>query len=348
MADRILLNATKGKPKALSICNKELRSVPTLIGKLTSLKNVDLKNNFLTDLPPEFSSLKQLESLNFGNNKFEDLPEVLSFLSGLQRLHLFNNQLKKLNSVVLSGLQKLTFLNLNGNQLQSLPKEINRLVSLQFLSVDHNQLHSVPTEICHLINLAELHLADNQISSLPEDVAFLRNLTKLYVYKNLIEELPEGLSKCTQLRVLDVSANRLRIFPAELAHLPLKELYCEENNLLQHIPVHSQQEDEVLTLKEITARFVLKELRDGRSFVKRSIRHFPKVQEMLQYASECAVCGQSFLNTWLECVHFVDAHRVLRTKTKPGIIPIRGLLCSYKCFNSEGHDYFGIAYVGDT
>lgn len=35
----------------------------------------------------------------------------------------------------------------------------------------------------------------------------------------------------------------------QLAHLPLKELYCEENNLLQHIPVHSQQEDEVLTLK---------------------------------------------------------------------------------------------------
>ena len=35
----------------------------------------------------------------------------------------------------------------------------------------------------------------------------------------------------------------------QLANLPLKELYCEENNLLQHIPVHSQQEDEVLTLK---------------------------------------------------------------------------------------------------
>jgi len=31
---------------------------------------------------------------------------------------------------------------------------------------------------------------------------------------------------------------------------------------------------------------------------------------MLQYASECAVCGQSFLNTWLECVHFVDARKV--------------------------------------
>ena len=60
MADRILLNATKGKPKSLSICNKNLQNVPPIIGKITSLKTVDLKNNVLTDLPAEFSSLKQV------------------------------------------------------------------------------------------------------------------------------------------------------------------------------------------------------------------------------------------------------------------------------------------------
>ena len=47
-----------------------------------------------------------------------------------------------------------------------------------------------------------------------------------------------------------------------------------------------------------------------RSYVKLSVRHYPKIQEMLQYSSECAVCGESFLNTWLECVHFVDARKV--------------------------------------
>ena len=44
--------------------------------------------------------------------------------------------------------------------------------------------------------------------------------------------------------------------------LPLKELYCEENPLLQHVPVHSVQEEEVLSLKEYTARYVMKELKD--------------------------------------------------------------------------------------
>ena len=60
MADKILLNATKGKPKSLNLCNKELKHVPALIGNITTLKAVDLKNNALIGLPQEFSSLKQV------------------------------------------------------------------------------------------------------------------------------------------------------------------------------------------------------------------------------------------------------------------------------------------------
>ena len=56
-----------------------------------------------------------------------------------------------------------------------------------------------------------------------------------------------------------------------------------------------------------------------RSHVKMSIKCYPKIQEMLQYSSDCAVCGDSFLNTWLECVQFVDARKVKLFKvfTKP-------------------------------
>lgn len=60
MADRILLNACKGKPKSLSLCNKGLHNVPPIIGTIMSLKAVDLKNNSLTDLPKEFAALKQV------------------------------------------------------------------------------------------------------------------------------------------------------------------------------------------------------------------------------------------------------------------------------------------------
>jgi hypothetical protein len=46
------------------------------------------------------------------------------------------------------------------------------------------------------------------------------------------------------------------------------------------------------------------------SYLRKAIRHYPQIKEMLAQASKCAVCGESFLNTWLECVRFVDAREV--------------------------------------
>jgi hypothetical protein len=149
------------------------------------------------------------------------------------------------------------------------------------------------------------------------------------------------------------------------------------------------------------------------SYLRRAIRHYPNIREMLSQSSKCAVCGESFLNTWLECVRFMDAHKVrsgqrrwgwgwggggegeavrdrreeegeakrtgnyesaeleciessffcclvqyqwnlhlilvtilqeLAAQNHTGTIPLRALLCSYKCFNSAGHSYYGVAF----
>lgn len=262
----------------------------------------------------------------------------------LEKLHLFNNKLKTLAPKVLTNLRNLTFLNLNSNNLKTFPPEICRLSSLQHLSVDSNQLTELPVEICALLRLEEFHVANNQLTSLPLEFGFLVNLEKLYLQKNKIRELPESLGKCYKLRTVDIAANELRIFPTELSALPLKELHCEENPLLQHIPVHSVQEEEVLSLKEIGARYIMKELKDRWSYLRKAIRHYPQIKEMLAQSSKCAVCGESFLNTWLECVRFVDAREDLKLNNLSGLIPVRALLCSYRCFNSSGHDYYGVAF----
>jgi hypothetical protein len=39
------------------------------------------------------------------------------------------------------------------------------------------------------------------------------------------------------------------MFVFQLHNIPLKDMFCEENPLLQHLPVHSVQEEEVLSLK---------------------------------------------------------------------------------------------------
>ncbi|XP_033126078.1 leucine-rich repeat-containing protein 69-like isoform X2 [Anneissia japonica] len=344
MADALLLRALKGQPKSLNLSSKNLLKVPKLIGKLQGLNNLQLKNNKIHDLPVEFSALTKLVALNIGNNNLEEIPELLGQLHSLETLHLFGNKIQKLPNKVLGGLRNLTFLNLNNNDLRTVTPTINKLVNLQYLSLDGNNLTSLPSELCAISSLTELHAANNQLTALPLEIGFLVNLTKLYLQKNKIRELPEGIGKLYNLQVIDVAANDLRIFPTELHKLPLQELYCEENPLIDRLPIQSVQEEEVLTLKEICARFIMAELKTRWSYLRIAIRHYPSVKEMLGQASKCAFCNRSFLNTWLECVTFVDAKKDLKTINSPGRIPIRALLCSYKCFNSPGHRYYGVAF----
>ncbi|XP_071785484.1 leucine-rich repeat-containing protein 69-like isoform X1 [Asterias amurensis] len=361
MADTLLLRALKGQPKNLNLSSKNLNQVPKAIGRLSCVTNFQLKNNKLRDLPREISGLVKLTVLNLGNNCFEELPEHLATLHSLEKLHLFGNQIKSIDAKILGDLRNLTFLNLNNNQIKTVPSAINRLVSLQYLSLDGNQLTSLPSEMCALSKLTEFHAAGNQLTSLPLEIGFLVKLSRLHIQKNKIKELPEGLGKLIHLEIVDVAANEIRIFPTEMHKLPLKELYSEENPLLDALPVHSIQEEEILTLKEISARYIMKELKDRRkmvkygdkvfyeenpawSYMRRAIRHYPNIRDMLAQASKCALCGSSFLNTWLECVRFVDGHKDLKLSNSPGRIPVRALLCSYKCFNTPGHEFYGIAF----
>lgn len=60
MADKILLQAYKGKAKSANLSSKNLTKVPGLIGKLSNLKILDLKNNRISSLPVEFAALAQV------------------------------------------------------------------------------------------------------------------------------------------------------------------------------------------------------------------------------------------------------------------------------------------------
>ena len=68
------------------------------------------------------------------------------------------------NQAQLTNLKRL---DLDDNQLTSLPPEIGQLTSLRVLSLSNNQLTSVPAEIGQLTNLQVLRLYSNQLTSLP-------------------------------------------------------------------------------------------------------------------------------------------------------------------------------------
>ncbi|KAM9340447.1 uncharacterized protein lrrc69 [Symphorus nematophorus] len=331
-----------GKGTSLNLASKKINEVPRCVSRLTKLSVLLLNNNSITTLPAELLSLRCLTELNLGNNALKEVPAVLGHLESLKKLYLFSNQITAVPPEVLGGLQNLVVLNLNHNQIQRLPPEIKSLTRLQHLSVLDNKLEELPAELGHLMRLSEINLTSNRLSQLPQQLYQCKELTKLHAARNKLTSLPEGIGALAKLQVLDVAGNKLSMFPVEFHLLPLKELYCEGNRFVCCEPMASVQDAEVFSLKELVARFVLREDRIRSSLVHKMLPFYPLLTALLASGSCCALCRSPFLTTWLECVHFISLKKDMKIRSSLNI-PVRALLCSYKCFNAEGHSYYGVA-----
>uniref|UniRef100_A0A8C8RPB1 Leucine-rich repeat protein SHOC-2 n=1 Tax=Pelusios castaneus TaxID=367368 RepID=A0A8C8RPB1_9SAUR len=342
MAERLLLRARRGGSgtRSVSLRGMRLQRVPRGLASLPHLRALNLRDNRLGRLSAELGGLSRLRELNLGNNIFEEVPEQLKYLSSLQKLHLFGNKITTISPTTFDGLEKLILLNLNNNKLKYLPPEIHRLENLENMNLNNNQIESIPKELCSLQKLSELHLSHNCLITVPEEIGYMTNLRMLCLSRNQIEVLPDGLCKLRKLRILDVAGNKIQIFPIAMEDLMLMELYCEDNPLLQKHPVSAIQEEEVWSLKEIAARFIFSQLTKEDSILHTSIKQNLEACNILSKKQVCAQCGQGFLNIWLECVRFVNKMKISRNVH---LLPVRTLLCSYKCFNHPGHGFFGIA-----
>lgn len=276
-------------------------------------------------------------------------------LPNLVKLLLFNNKLQNFSaSLNLLRLANIRILNLNQNSIKTLPKTINELIHLEILTIEHNQLEQIPNEIGGCRRLNELHLGFNQLTKLPLEIGYLIELRKLVVHRNKLVELPESITNLKgALRHLDVSCNSLRIFPSKFHTLQLTRFHAEGNPFIDRSPIHSIQESEILSLKEACARRAMSELRhptiNFQPTLRERVQHFKRAKEILMQCTECQFCHNYFLNTWLECVEFIDVPRTFKGTSDMSppalpVVPQRALLCSYECFNSPGHNYFGVAF----
>ncbi|XP_036193577.1 leucine-rich repeat-containing protein 69 isoform X2 [Myotis myotis] len=323
MEEKLFLRAVKGgkNTKIITLNGKKMTKIPSTIGNLPGLKVLNLQKNLVSKVCSELSTLTQLTVLNLGNNLLEEVPEEVKYLTSLKNLHLFGNRINRFASGACDGLKNLILLNLNNNQLTYIPKEVSRLESLIYLTINHNQLTSIPRELCFLKNLSELQLNYNQLICIPEEIKFLKRLRKLFLARNNIEVLPE------------------------FQHLKLKEFYCEGNPLFLKEPVSAVKQLDVLSLQEITSRFVMNELTERNPFLMEAIEWYPEVWDIISKGRKCAICGKSFLGIWIECVEFVSPSKNWKISRNLTLVPLRTLICSYQCFNLRGPNQFGIARV---
>jgi len=128
-------------------------------------------------------------------------------------------------------------LDLSGEDLSLLPKEIGQLKGLETLHLRDNCLVSVPKEIGQLKALQVLHLDNNRLVSVPKEIGQLKGLETLHLDNNRLVSVPKEIGQLKALQVLDLVNNHLVSVPKEIGQLrALQWLDLDENGLVSLPP----------------------------------------------------------------------------------------------------------------
>ncbi|XP_076588229.1 leucine-rich repeat serine/threonine-protein kinase 2 isoform X2 [Chaetodon auriga] len=170
-------------------------------------------------------------------------------LGHLLRLDLSHNCLLEFPSALCQSLKSLTRLDLQGNQLQSLPVELLSLLSLSTLNVSRNCVGPLltfdPAVTCP--SLRQLNLSFNRVTTFPQELGrAVSQLEELFMEGNSITELCVPLC-LPEIKLLDVSKNSVEsISPDFLTGCPKLETFNVSMNKISSL---SHLSSKITTLK---------------------------------------------------------------------------------------------------
>lgn len=183
--------------RLLEISNPDFRELPDCIFNFKKLERLGIikKGNPwdnvklpLEHLGERFGSLKMLKGLSINHASIKQLPASFAELELLDNINLSMCELQELPESIWK-LSKLKFLFLPHNQLTHIPEDI-QLPALTVLDVEKNQLTTLPTALTRQPHIDRISASGNPFEYLPESFNF---------FKGLILTLPE------KKRLLDIS-----------------------------------------------------------------------------------------------------------------------------------------------
>ncbi|GLJ28297.1 hypothetical protein SUGI_0556170 [Cryptomeria japonica] len=239
-------------------------TISPVLGNLSSLRSIDLSNNYLTGtIPPQLGQLPNLWILLLHRNQLQGtIPHSLSACRSLYTLALSFNQLHGSIPPELSLLTSLKYLYLGVNSLTgTIPSSIENMSALVELQLTENELYGpIPRELCMLTRLRILHLNGNNLSgTIPSSLTNLSKLNNLVLSRNHISgnipweigtklsdlkflslwgnqlsgNIPNSLGNCSSLEVLWLQINQLGgTVPMELGKLNLLTQFKLQSNQL--------------------------------------------------------------------------------------------------------------------
>ena len=155
---------------------------------------------------------------------------------------------------------------LEHNELSTLPKTIGTLEFMYKLDVSHNRLEALPRSIGHCTRLRILNVDHNYLDDIPKEMGSCFFLEELNAEHNSLVTVPASLGGLQQLRELRLKHNRLEALPVEIGGLAtLEVLDCSENENLTMVPKDLREDSEMV-------KFVIKLHYD-------TLRHITRIKE---------------------------------------------------------------------
>ncbi|CAB9504658.1 LRR receptor-like serine threonine-protein kinase [Seminavis robusta] len=223
--------------------NKFEGLIPTEIGLLDKLKIADWsKNRFSHSLPKEMGQLTQLKSLLFEWNELTgSIPSTFGNLESLVAFNISNNNVK---GMLPSEIGKLTLLEelwaVNNDLHLAIPSEIGLLRNLTTLNLFFNSLDgTVPSEIGMLTKLQFLYLSYNKLSGSIPDLSNMQSLQHLFLNSNQLSgSIPPSIGNLTTMEAINLNANRFSgAIPPEISSLSLlTQMDLDDNGFESALP----------------------------------------------------------------------------------------------------------------
>ncbi|KAL3744313.1 hypothetical protein ACJRO7_013558 [Eucalyptus globulus] len=154
---------------SLAECCK-LQPIPSSIGMLGELVELDLSTTRIQKLPESIRELNKLKILNISKSWIKRLPSSIGKLQSLQELLAYGCKLEGQIHVDKGGLSSLKTLALRCTNISGLPENLDQLSSLEHLDLlNCDELHNELPSLSHLKHLQKLKLLFcKSLQSIPE------------------------------------------------------------------------------------------------------------------------------------------------------------------------------------
>ena len=210
----------------LAVFGNELTTFPESFSTLASLRVLDVRRNRLTNLNSVYA-LPNLMTLQADHNELVTLDAQLG--AKVRHFSVPHNSITRFTLAPLLNTAAVTYalneLNLSHGKISTLADEaFSGLENLTSLNLDFNQMTKLPTSIDRLTNLERFSCTDNMLSNLVVGFGKMQKLRTINVHNNNLKEIPVDLWVCSSLESLNASSNLLDGFedpPADRAQMQL-------------------------------------------------------------------------------------------------------------------------------